>query len=177
MFENIRCTNTQRIPENYGTVYSYSFYSHLGTESWSLVGDADGSDNWSEICDQDSEGSADPETNYPVFDYANNYGVNNNLPGDLANGWYLPSAIELMKIDENFSSVIGAIKKAGGTFIEGSSSEYWASNQNQCFKNNGEEEYHEICIKQAVSVCFGNAKSPNYDYKESSKYVCAIREF
>ena len=72
-------------------------------------GDIDGSDNWEEICKADPNATVKPATNYPVFNYANNYGKRNNLKGELATGWYVPTVTEFTVIYNNMSDIHAAI--------------------------------------------------------------------
>ena len=72
-------------------------------------GDIDGSDNWDEICKADPNATLKPATNYPVFNYANNYGKKNNLKGELATGWYVPTVTEFTVIYNNMSDIHAAI--------------------------------------------------------------------
>ena len=72
-------------------------------------GDIDGSDNWDEICKADPNATVKPATNYPVFNYANNYGKRNNLKGELATGWYVPTVTEFTVIYNNMSDIHAAI--------------------------------------------------------------------
>lgn len=75
------------------TGYDTSFTAIIGT---TIDGDTNGSDNWSKICTADPEGSLDPATNYPVFNYALNYAATANITNtDYADGWYVPSVYEL----------------------------------------------------------------------------------
>ena len=72
-------------------------------------GDIDGSDNWDEICKADPNATARPSVNYPVFYYANNYGKKNNLKGELATGWYVPTVTEFTVIYNNMNDIHAAI--------------------------------------------------------------------
>ena len=72
-------------------------------------GDIDGSDNWEEICKADPNATVKPAVNYPVFNYANNYGKKNNLKGELATGWYVPTVAEFTVIYNNMSDIHAAI--------------------------------------------------------------------
>lgn len=72
----------------------------------SFIGDTDGSDNWDVICSVAPEGSADAETNYPAFYWANNYGtMYKDYLGSMIEDWYIPSAAELYKVGKNSESI------------------------------------------------------------------------
>lgn len=72
-------------------------------------GDIDGSDNWEEICKVDPNATTKPAVNYPVFNYANNYGKKNNFKGELATGWYVPTVTEFTVIYNNMNDIHAAI--------------------------------------------------------------------
>ena len=99
-FENIQILQSSNTPAE-GTVY----YQYADTY---LTGDFDGSDNWSEICSQDPDGTSTDalvEDNYPAFNYVNNYASNAGLTGTYATGWYMPTVVELHCIYNNKSTL------------------------------------------------------------------------
>ena len=63
---------------------------------------------------------------YPAYDYAVNYGINNNLK-KYKNGWYLPTASEAYELAENLETVQTSFKKCGVTDLQGI---VWTSSQN-----------------------------------------------
>lgn len=63
----------------------------LAASNATFTGDTDGSDNWAYICSKDSTGTADAKTNYPAFNWVNNYATTYGLTGTYAEGWYMPS--------------------------------------------------------------------------------------
>ena len=102
-----------------------------------FTGDKDGSDNWAYISSIDSTGTADAQTNYSMFDYANKYGLTNSLTGIYAYGWYIPSLAELCYFSRNKETVLAAFTllekelKDWGTFSSSSQkadedSYFWA---------------------------------------------------
>ncbi len=88
-------------------------------------GDTDGSNNWAEICKVDSSASENAATNYPAFNYANTYGTSQNLTGDLANGWYIPSIAELYEVLQNKDIIQASLTKANGFTL--GTVWYWSS--------------------------------------------------
>ena len=63
--------------------------------------DTDGSDNWACLCGLDPTGTSNAATNYPAFNWANNYVAEHatNLSGtSYATGWYMPTLAELFKV-------------------------------------------------------------------------------
>ena len=92
-----------------------SDYNGLKTTSYTFYGDLDGSDNWNYIRRVDPEGAADASTNYPAFDFANNYGKTAGLSGtDYEKGWYIPSIKELYDVFCNREVVQMSLTAAGG---------------------------------------------------------------
>ena len=63
---------------------------------------------------------------YPAYDYAVNYGMNNNLK-KFKKGWYLPTASEAYELAENLETVQTSFKKCGVTDLQGI---VWTSSQN-----------------------------------------------
>lgn len=91
-----------------------------------------------------------PSVNYPLFYWAENYGITNNLPTMYRTGWYIPTFAELLEIKNNLSAInlsLAAIYSASITLSDPSvlSGVYFSSNQNSSsvekswgwFLNNG----------------------------------------
>lgn len=126
-FTNILCENEY-------------FYDTALTATF--TGDTDGSDNWDEICAVDPEGTQDPATNYPAFNFANTYGATAGLIGtDYENGWYVPSVAELCEVYKNKDVIQTSLTKTEG-FEFGASdySYYWSSSQRASYN----EEAYEV---------------------------------
>jgi len=114
------------------TGYSTNFTGIRATRSgdsssgYTFSGDIDGSDNWEYICSIDPEGTKDPATNYPAFNFALTYGTTAGLTGtDYENGWYVPSVAELYDVYTNKEVVQTSLSAVGG-FTLGTST-YWSS--------------------------------------------------
>ncbi len=92
-------------------------------------GDSDGSDNFEFLCTLDSVGTQNDSLaeNYPAFYFVKNYGTNQELYGNFADGWYLPSIAELYEISKNINTVQESLKKTDG-FSFGTNI-YWSSSQ------------------------------------------------
>ena len=119
MFTNIICTPSQT---DTGAALTATF-----------TGDTYGSDNWAEICDVDPEGTQDPATNYPAFNFANTYGTTAGLKGtDYENGWYVPSLAELCEVYKNKEVIQTSLTKANGFTI--GTSYYWSSSQSASYR-------------------------------------------
>ncbi|MBR0495608.1 MAG: InlB B-repeat-containing protein [Treponema sp.] len=154
-FTDIQCTQSETAPSDDTAYYSYT----SSTKTYYVTGDFDGSDNWEKVCAADSTASENAATNYPAFNWVNNYG--NSLTGDMATGWYLPSVVELRILYDNKDTVNSALEKAGGTKIDIG---YWSSSQ-----------YASNNIT-AWDVYFANGSLySNPKYADIS--VCAVRAF
>ena len=81
-------------------------------------------DNWDYICSVDDTAADSAEINYPAFYYINNY---KNCINSLSykDGWYLPSARELIYLSYNIDEVNNSIEKIGGNIIE-KDRDYWS---------------------------------------------------
>ena len=135
---------------------------------FTFSGDSDGSDNWKYICNIDSEGTQNAETNYPAFNFANNYGSQSGLTEtDYESGWYLPSAAELYDVYKNREKVqksLDAVK--GFSIVKGfNQSYYWSSSQSIYFDN------------KAFQVNFSNGYVDDDYYKYHDVNVLVIRNF
>ena len=128
----------------------------------------DGSDGWEKLKAVCSDAASNPE-NYPAWNYSLTYATTNNLTGDLAEGWYLPTMAELYTIYQNKNAVDASLSKAGGSTFGTNS--YWSccqysnSNIGAIFwnfsegymvgdaKNNGgvSWNYHSVCSVRAFN--------------------------
>ena len=149
----------------YGTTgYQTNF---TGIQGYGSHGDTDGSDNWEYICSIDPEGSADAATNYPVFNYANNYGAMAGLTyTEFADGWYVPTLIELREIYSNKSTIQNSLDTVDG-FVIGSSN-YWSSTQS----SSSTSAYYKSLTDASFDY--------NYEYstyKYYTNYVLVLKAF
>lgn len=99
-----------------------------------LIGDVDGSDNWSAICAMDGDGATNVQKNYPAFHFVNTYAVTYDLDGAYISGWYMPSIAELCTVYENREEVNIALEKIyaldPSAAMDGLSTNwYWSSSQ------------------------------------------------
>lgn len=142
------------------TGYNTNFTAIQGTK---IGGDRDGSDNWAEICKVDPEGTENPATNYPAFNYALTYAETANLTGtEYAEGWYMPTCYELYNyIYKNKTVLTTALSAAGGTSL---STYYWSSSQ---VSNGSGSAYY-------VTMSNGNVGNT---YRYNDYYVCCLRAF
>ena len=122
----------------------------------------DGSDGWEKLKEACSDAENNPE-NYPAWNYSLTYAKNNDLTGDLATGWYLPTVAELYTIYQNKTAVDASLSKAGGSTF--GTSFYWSCCQNP----SGDS------LARALS--FGIGSMPNYYKYTSNGYVCSVRAF
>ena len=131
-----------------------------------LVGDEtsgymNGSDGWKKLKAACSDAASNPEK-YPAWNYSLTYAETNDLTGDLAEGWYLPTLAELYTIYLNKTAVEASLSKAGrSTFGK---NYYWSSSLPASY------DY------DAYKICFFDGHWNNSS-KGGSFSVCAVRAF
>ena len=131
--------------------------------SYTFTGDLDGSDNWDVICSVDPEGSATPATNYPAFNYAVTYGTTAGLSETtFANGWYMPSLAELLKVYDNMSTLQTSLTVADGFSFNNYC--YWTSSQS----------IYDVCV---YYVFFSNGNFGVSYGKAHYNYVLVLHTF
>ena len=115
-------------------------------------GDLEGIDNWDAICKADPSGAENPETNYPIFDFANKYGENAGLTETKFNdNWFIPSIFEMSGIYKNREKIQQSLDIVEG--FDFGEKTYWSSSQSV------DDEYY------ALGVNFSNGK-----VNENDKY-------
>lgn len=159
-FQSIECVGSTTAL----TVEHFAF--GYGGTMYFVAGDFDGSDNWDKVKEYDPMGAEDAATNYPAFNWANTYGTAHFLTGTIANGWYLPSAVELYILFKEINRVNASLVDVGGTRLQ-SNANYWASNQ--AYSNPSKR--NQAWYRSANSLYIDS------HLKESEFSVCAIREF
>ena len=100
-----------------------------------FTGDTDGSDNWEYIKSIDPAGAADAATNYPAFQWVNQY--NTQYAAQLGGtnfAWYMPSLAELCEVYKNRAVINASLTKIRGldsNYADESlgTSWYWSSSQ------------------------------------------------
>ena len=125
-----------------------------------FTGDTDGSDNWAYICSVDPAGTADAATNYPAFNYVNNYATTFGLTGDCADGWYMPSIAELCYIYRSKAVLNAVLSALGGIQLY---TEYWPSSQSDSDKYAWNVNFYSGYVGTSL--------------KRVDKYVCCVRAF
>ncbi|MBP5602505.1 MAG: InlB B-repeat-containing protein [Treponema sp.] len=163
-FEDIQTSQENTEPAE-GTPY---FEFVISGTTYYLTGDLDGSNNWSQICAQDPSGTADAETNYPAFNYANTYAQTAGLTGDYASGWYMPSAAELYCIYSNkdtLNTVLSAVNSTSG-FTANTFASDWYFSSSQF----GDADFF------VWGVGFSDGSFTDCD-KDSDGSVCVVRAF
>ena len=155
----------------------YVSYSYSGTRY--ITGDLNGSDNWGKVKEKDSN----YEGNYPGFEWVDGYANRYNLPDNYKDGWYLPSAAELIMLWKNlyrnesantYTKKINTILETiGGTALKdkdhkiGDEYVYNYLTSNRTY----EEDYISLTVGFETGVpCARGLNSV-------TGYVCAIREF
>ena len=125
-----------------------------------FTGDTDGSDNWAYICSVDPAGTADAATNYPAFNYVNNYATTFGLTGDYADGWYMPSIAELCYIYRSKAVLNAVLSALGGIQLY---TEYWPSSQYDSDKYAWNVNFYSGYVGESL--------------KRAAHYVCCVRAF
>ena len=128
----------------------------------SVTGDNSGYDNWAIIQAFDPSGARNAAENYPGFNWAQNYGTSNNLPGVCADGWFVPSLFELIQVYKNrniINASLSALNK--DTLMRG-----WYSTSNQ---DPDDSDY-------VWRIDFSDGEIDT-GYKDSSRYELVIRQF
>ncbi len=137
--QNSGTTKYKWSPESYlqysGNVFSFEPLTctpsasnvTITSSSPTFEGDTEGSDNWAYICAIDPTGTANAATNYPAFNYVNNYAQTAGLTGDYANGWYMPGIKELCIINRNKTKINTVLGFLNGVALAESS--YLSSSQ------------------------------------------------
>ena len=125
-------------------------------------GDEDGSDNWDYICSIDPIGTADAATNYPAFNYVNNYASTFGLTGDYATGWYMPSIAELCYVYRSKATLNEVLYALGAIQLQ--DFDYWASSQY-------DGDYSCAWHVYFVGFVFNNLP------KDDGLQVCVVRAF
>ena len=142
----------------------------------------DGSDNWGFVSSADGTGAGNAKTNYPAFNYANNYGSVNFSDTSYAADWYLPSFGELLVMgDDDLNDIVNTIKNKfkenGKNYIRSirssngeAASNLWSSNQAET-------------TQQARTLYLGHnnyteSKDKSLDgVNGEGMFACAVRKF
>lgn len=135
-------------------------FSGSSTDGFTFTGDLDGSDNWNYICSVDPEGTKDAATNYPAFDFAENYGTTQGYSDEFASGWYIPSISELYEVYKNKPTLNKSLKKADGFEID--RSWFWSSSQSSSI------------VKCAIRLLFVEGTAHDDSYKEKPGVVVVL---
>ena len=89
------------IPRGWLGIHSERFGRLVKNDNYiSQLWSEDKAINWTNICELDSNAETNAKEDYPVFYYANTYGITYNLPEEYKTGWYIPSLEELLFIYE-----------------------------------------------------------------------------
>jgi hypothetical protein len=136
-----------------------------------FTGDKKGCDNWDYICSVDPEGSKNPETNYPVFNFSLNYGITAGLTGtNFYNDWYVPSAAELYDIIDKIDIVQKSLTAAGGYDLRKDELEsaFWSSN------STGFSPYYAVVVRYTDKLVYHDVKFKNAYYANN---VMVLKNF
>ena len=126
----------------------------------------DGSDGWEKLKDVCSDAVEHPG-NYPAWNYSLTYALNNNLTGELAEGWYFPTVAELYTIHDNLGTIDASLERAGGNQFD--YGYYWSCSQSIT------NDYNVM----AWDFNYGEADDSacKNDSGASGYYVCTVKAF
>ena len=141
-------------------------------ETATFEGDIDGSDNWEYIKAVDPAGAAEAATNYPVFDWVNQY--NTKYAAQLGGtnfAWYMPSLAELCEVYKNRAVInesLAKISRLNSGYADSSlgTSWYWSSSQK-------DHDYYRI---EAWAVDYHDGRV-YYEHKDYHGRVCCLSGF
>ena len=161
VFSDILCTNTSIMPYDTHVSYDYSGTSYL-------FGDLDGSDNWSAVQTADPNSSI---SDYPAFEWANNYAATYSITGKYASGWYLPTAAEMITLYVNLYSdtktINSIMELLNKTTLEGK--DFLTSNRTYNQSDN--------FLYYSILAGFNTGTPIHEGVSVGTGYACAIREF
>ena len=157
-FEGIICTPSKTV--------------NGAAETATFTGDTDGSDNWEYIKQQDPAGAADAATNYPAFQWVDQYNTQYAAQlGGINFAWYMPSLAELCEVYKNRAVInesLAKIYELGSDYADSSlgdySSYYWSSSQSS------DSNYYAWSVNFSVGFV-------GYNYKGTHLRVCCIAGF
>jgi len=140
-------------------------------ETATFTGDTDGSDNWEYIKSIDPAGAADAATNYPAFQWVNQY--NTQYAAQLGGtnfAWYMPSLAELCEVYKNRAVINESLTKIRGldsNYADESlgTSWYWSSSQRSGSSN---------ALAWPVHFSDGDV---GFNYKHFNIRVCCLAGF
>ena len=138
-----------------------SEYYDWSDDTKSFTGDLEGRYNWEYVCRKNPNVSNTANINYPVFNYANTYGIVAGLSNTkYEKGWYIPSIKELYDIYTYKEYFANSLILAGGFNIN--ESKYWSSSLDP-----------HMYVNDAYYMDFGN-EVITYTLRQDYNYVFAI---
>ena len=137
-------------------------------QGYKTTGYMDGSDGWEKLKEACSDAESNPE-NYPAWNYSLTYAESNDLTGDLATGWYLPTVAELYTIYQNKTAVDASLSKAGGSTF--GTNWYWS-----CCQYSSGDTWAGV-LRFSDGGMFGTAKNSYGITDKYNNYVCSVRAF
>ena len=115
-------TNKLGVAKDESTVTIWAPGGTYGYNHKFSTSESSGSGNWGVIQSEDPAGATDAATNYPAFNYCNNYSPSGT------GGWYLPAIDELSTLSNSSTlpTVNAALSQISGSTVTGY---YWSSSQ------------------------------------------------
>lgn len=124
------------------------------------TGYSDGSNGWEILKDACSDAEEHPEY-YPAWEYCLEYGITQDFEGNLATGWYFPTAVEMETISNNLTTINSSIEKAGKAQLIG-----WYIS---CSVDDTSTRF--------IAKLLGSTGSGTRTRTDSEGKVCAVRAF
>ncbi len=127
-----------------------------------VTGDTAGYDNWAIVKSLDPDGAKYPAENYPGFNWAETYGIENGLPASCSDGWFVPSLSEMVEVYRNRDAINRTLQALGkNQLMRG-----WYSTSSQ----------YPTDSDYIWRVDFSDGEIDS-GYKDSSRYELVIRQF
>ncbi len=126
----------------------------------------DGSANWDIICSTDPRGTA-AGANYPMFYWAEQYGLNNYPTSVYSDSWYIPSLGDFIQIYNNKDYIENILIALNGSALDGT---YWTS----CQYTHEDSNAYGITYKYSDTYYSGRS---DYTSKSSSCKVRVVHKF
>ena len=147
----------------------YPVYEY-GTSSY-ISGDLNGNNNWGIFIDAAYEETNEGlKTNYPAFNYANNYALNNGLSStNYADNWYIPTVPELICVNSYKATLNTILTLLDGDII--ADERYWSSSR-WYTDNSDYETSSQYSLNMANNSWREQGDSDGDEYR-----VLVIREF
>ena len=135
------------------------------SDTTTFTGTINGSNSWTTLCDAVND--EDTKGNYPAWEWVNAYAASQNLTGDFASGWYIPSCAELTVLYRAKETVNTSLIAANGTAL--TNNYYLSSSQSNSSSSDG--------FNYAWRLSFESGSIWDKEKRKDDVGVCCIRSF